>query len=91
MPKEVVYAEQHSFEDGKEDPYVPIAEVRWNREGGYVQLVTKATDPNDGRVAGDSRETHITDGFYIDLDRNSINNLIRHLRRARDQAFGRDE
>lgn len=31
------------------------------------------------------------DGFYVQLDRPGINDLIRKLRRARDQAFGRDE
>jgi hypothetical protein len=86
MPKEVIFGEQTP-----EDTMVPIAEVRWNREGGGVQLVTKATDPHDGRVAGDSSETHVTDGFHVDLDRSSINKLIRNLRRARDQAFGKDE
>lgn len=30
-------------------------------------------------------------GFYVELDRGGINDLIRILRRARDQAFGRDE
>lgn len=33
----------------------------------------------------------VADGFYVQLDRRGINDLIRHLRRARDQAFGRDE
>lgn len=30
-------------------------------------------------------------GHYVQLDRKGINQLIRVLRRARDQAFGRDE
>lgn len=30
-------------------------------------------------------------GWYVDLGRREINELIRVLRRARDQAFGRDE
>lgn len=30
-------------------------------------------------------------GHYIQLDRRGINDLIRKLRRARDQSFGRDE
>lgn len=29
-------------------------------------------------------------GFYVDLDRAGINRLIRNLRRARDQSFGKD-
>ncbi len=31
------------------------------------------------------------DGYYVTMGRGEINALIRHLRRARDQAFGRDE
>lgn len=31
------------------------------------------------------------DGFYVTMDRDGINRLIRNLRRARDQAYGRDE
>lgn len=86
MPKEIVYGEQLVV-----DNIVPIIEVRWNREGAFVQVVSKATSPDDGRVAGDSTETVVSDGFFVDLSRASINDLIRHLRRARDQAFGRDE
>lgn len=33
----------------------------------------------------------VADGFYVQLDRRGINDLIRHLRRSRDAAFGRDE
>lgn len=72
-------------------PRVPIVDVLWNREGGMVQVVTKATDADGGRWAADSPETHFTDGMYVDLDRAGINRLIRNLRRARDNAFGRDE
>lgn len=31
------------------------------------------------------------DGIWMTLDRRQINTLIRHLRRARDEAYGRDE
>lgn len=30
-------------------------------------------------------------GFFVDVDRRGINAMIRHLRRARDQAYGVDE
>jgi hypothetical protein len=45
------------------------------------------------RSADDGRDVIFTaqDGWFIDLDRRGINQLIRNLRRARDQAFGRDE
>lgn len=92
MPKEAVYGEQHQPEgDNPQTNVVPIVEVRWGREGQYVQVVSKATDTHDGRAAGDSTETHYTDGYHVDLNRVGINDLIRHLRKARDQAFGRDE
>ncbi len=31
------------------------------------------------------------DGWHVDLHRDQVNDLIRVLRRARDQTFGRDE
>lgn len=97
MPAEKVEGIQHHTmpsPDGEvliSDPLVPIVDVRWNREGEYVQIVTKATDAFGGRLMGDIPETHVSDGYYVELDRKRINDLIRNLRRARDQAFGRDE
>jgi hypothetical protein len=92
MPKEVVYGDHLPF--GEDDPGVSIVEVRWSRESGDVQVATKAvsridhgplveTGPGDG--------IHYTAGFHVQLGRSGINDLIRYLRRARDQAFGRDE
>lgn len=90
MPKETVYGEQIvPMDEQGGTPSVPIVEVRWAREG-TVQVVTKATDPHEGRLVDDDG-VHYTDGFHVDLDRAGINALIRYLRRARDQAFGRDE
>jgi len=93
MPKESVYGEQFPNLETEPDPnpMVPLVDVLWGKETGAVQIVTKATDPHGGRWAGDNPETHFTDGLFVDLDRKSINQLIRNLRRARDQAFGRDE
>lgn len=88
MPAEKVYGEQRSQKEVP--PMVPIVDVRWNREGGYVQIVTKVEDPFGGRFS-DDEGIHYTDGMYVDLGRKEINQLIRNLRRARDQAFGRDE
>lgn len=91
MPAEKVYGCQTVSDDQDKPKMVPLVDVRWNREGGYVQIVTKAQDPYGGRFAGDDPETHFTDGMYVDLGRYEINQLIRNLRRARDQAFGKDE
>jgi hypothetical protein len=94
MPAEKVYGAQlpaMSDRDGTQEqpPIVPIVDVRWNRQG-TVQVVSKAEDPLGGRATDEEGVSYL-DGFYVDLEREAINKLIRNLRRARDQAFGRDE
>ena len=55
-------------------------ELKWNREQ-YVQIATVNTgEPQLAEVRG----------WFADLDRAGINQLIRALRKARDQAFGSD-
>jgi hypothetical protein len=65
-----------------------------NRE--YVDLsMTPVSDEAHGEAKTDAvpteRLVHAWDGQYVDLDRGQINELIRNLRRARDQAYGHDE
>lgn len=61
-----------------------MVRVGWNHHGG-VQL-----------GAGVGREFTFTDGpdrysdLWVNLNRQGCNELIRHLRRARDAAFGAD-
>ena len=61
--------------------------VGWSRKdsGGHVQLAT--IRDRDNPESGDDP----ANGLYMTMDRESINAVIRVLRRARDQAFGRDE
>jgi hypothetical protein len=81
MPKEVVIDSSGFNEEWSRGLR---AEVRWSREAEYVQLGTVADEaPKPQGLGGE--------GWQVSLDRRSINELIRHLRRARDQAFGRDE
>lgn len=87
MPKEIVYGEMRVPAELGEKP---VVEVGWNREHGSVQIVSKVLSAIGGRFVEDEG-IHYTDGMYVDLDRRGINDLIRHLRRARDSAFGRDE
>lgn len=92
MPAQKVYGLQHAPSDDEDYvPQVPIVDVRWGRDDNFIQIVTKATTADGGRFAENLSEHDVTDGFYVDLDRNAVNSLIRNLRRARDQAFGRDE
>lgn len=65
-----------------------IAEVRWNKEAGHVQVVTRK---KGYEVCPFGEEASYAYGMYITLERQEINDLIRILRKARDQAFGRDE
>lgn len=56
--------------------------VVWHDDLDHVQVCTLTRQA----------VTHETiDSSYIDLDRRGINDLIRHLKRARDKAYGRDE
>lgn len=103
MPKEVVYGQGLPYgTPEKPGPARSIVEVGWH-PGSHVQVATRCVRADDGMVyeaqpgepgadedlAGQSiPRTH---GFYVDLDRQGINLLIRNLRLARDKAFGRDE
>lgn len=88
MPKEIIAERPIYFEDvdGNEDlesGTQGLVEISWNSEAEHVQLVTYER----AMVTYD----RTFEGRYVTMDRYMINQLIRHLRRARDQAFGRDE
>lgn len=56
-------------------------EVTWGRDSGSVQIAT--TNQTIDHFA-------LERGWFKDLNRDEINRLITVLRRARDQAFGKD-
>lgn len=81
MPKEII----HDPTIYQGDNSSPLAvEVHWGANTwvqlGSINLVEKDKDPY-GPLSG----------FYVDLDRNMINKLIKVLRRARDYAYGADQ
>lgn len=81
MPKEYVYSTLFVPESKDHPAPEPFrARVSWGRDEGDIQIAT--VDENDGNDGS---------GFFVDLDRHGINSLIRILRKARDQACGRDE
>lgn len=85
MPKEVVHnSEQYS---GDYPTQNCIAEVRWSRDSEYVQVATVLVELADHSPV----RREVEGGWYLNLSRTGINDLIRHLRRARDQAFGKDQ
>ncbi len=74
--------------------------VAWGRDTN-VQVATAANDADkrlrewtevaDGAETQPGTSFRLFDGWHVDLTRQQVNDLIRVLRRARDQAFGRDE
>jgi hypothetical protein len=89
MPREYVYGPAAYPDEqgvtGENENYRIAVSLGWSRQdaGGYVQLGTIRN--------GKEHSFDPADGLYADLDREGINDLIRLMRRARDQAFGRDE
>lgn len=79
MPKEKVFDIHNDAE---------FVAVGWSRDG-YVQIAT--VNPLGEISMQGNRIDDIDPGWFIDMDRRSINDLIRLLRNARDAAFGRDE
>jgi len=89
MPREYVYSEAWRAAEqgitGVNTEFQMAASVGWSKEenGGYVQLATIRN--------GSEHSFDPCDGLYMTMDRRQINELIRLLRKARDQAYGRDE
>lgn len=84
MPKE--YVDDTVGHLDKDSPFPFRVEVTWGRDNGFISIAT--VDPNVVGDAADTREA----GLHVHLgERRDVNKLIRDLRRARDQAFGRDE
>lgn len=90
MPKEFINCEDYGREvtfigpsGEREAGAMPTVAgcVVWNKEVGHVavRIVDRQKDP-DGFEA-----------LNLNLDREGINRMIRFLRKARDDAFGRDE
>lgn len=91
MPKEKVAGVEAFLEVGEEtsEEGYPLVEVRWNRwPDSYVSVVTRLSNCE---VPPPGEDILASYGFHVQLNRDGINEVIRKLRRARDQAFGRDE
>jgi hypothetical protein len=91
MPKELVYSDTYPY--STTEPARSVVDIRWSRESSHVQIATRCVDASTEATYKNEEFSTLSaaDGWYLDLDRRAINELIRKLRRARDQAFGRDE
>ena len=91
MPKVYVEGLHDYYETEDADPDKSVICVRWGRETGDVQVVTRLRDAEVFFSEDSDAVIPAKYGWHVELDRRGINELIRNLRRARDQAFGRDE
>ncbi len=80
MPRE--YIENDTRQGGDNSNHV---EVQWARDK-FAQIGSI----RKGDVGNTDTPARMSEGFYVNLDRSRINQLIRLLRKARDQAFGPD-
>jgi hypothetical protein len=101
MPKELIFGSDLPYTEVSSAH--SVIGVHWGNEmDDYLQVSTQLVN-DDGKYADGYGAVHVAEGaeaerrhlwgqgFYVNLDRKGVNALIRHLRRARDQAFGRDE
>ncbi len=85
MPKTNIYPPRT-----QPDEATVRVEVGWHNGG--VQIATTAlVNPTTLTLSDTVAEPAWKSDSYVDLDRHSINTLIRALREARDKAYGRDE
>lgn len=82
MPKESIHNK-----DGK-------TTIQWGKDS-YVSIGVEKPDSSNITIANSSDGLKIQEAemrsLWTDLDRKGINDLIRILRRARNQAYGVDE
>lgn len=99
MPKEYLITDDERRRADEFGGPRTAVRVGWERDG-WVQIGTvlkalldgnpRPVDPDSSDV-GPAPAVFADEGQFVDLDRKTLNNLIRTLRRARDQAYGRDE
>jgi hypothetical protein len=97
MPKEKLQDESGILAQvvWSHDQYVQIATLSTNPKD-FVLWCRNIVEQYDAHEAAQAKgkDSYFADeslGMFWSPNRYQINDLIRHLRRARDQAFGRDE
>ena len=94
MPKEVIVLHRNVF--GPDSAATSLLEVRFGKSG-FVEVglrTVHAADHTDYVPTEDEKpgnDGKPLRGHYSSMERDQINDLIRHLRRARNYAFGGDE
>ncbi len=81
MPKEKIYDEASMYD----------MEVGWSRDNVQVGVTTREGIPLVEQLAQDIDDPAKFTGVWGTLDRAGCNRMIKMLRKARDEAFGKDE
>jgi hypothetical protein len=85
MPKELIRDHYYDHDsDAVSEGSQSALKIGWSKEAGHVEVATVAPD---GMALEPTPEGN---GWFVQLDRAGINRAIRTLRKARDDAFGRD-
>ena len=73
------------------DEFLPLVQVHWQPED-HVQFSVQVDKAALRRAVEENDDDSSTVGFFTEtLSRQELNNAIKVLRRARNQAFGADE
>lgn len=93
MPKEMVRSQYNYSEPRTSDDKTPLVRlgvhVGWTKAERYVDGMGAPVEISCELIYAD--HTTRDGGPSVPLSRSDLNNLIRVLRKARDQAYGRDE
>lgn len=97
MPKQVIYSDRSIFALDRDENEIPVGEsgVDGPVKGPYFQDGvhigwSKGQDVEIGVARYETSQEVTEKGFFTTVDRAGINRIIRALRQARDDAFGKD-
>lgn len=88
MPKEYIITEHDERKANEQGGQVLAIRVGWDK-GVLPQLATVLKGAVEG--SPDKTLVEVDQGWFIDLDRDTIQALIKSLRKARRVAFGADK
>ncbi len=81
MPRETVYDQATLYD----------VEIGWSSDSVQIGIQSHDREPLVKHLAQDAADPAMFTSLWGNLDRAGCNRMIKLLRRARDEAFGRDE
>lgn len=99
MPKEVIYSDdgpylmvpgEGEYPEGSPESLAAAGRGEWQQRGIVIRW-SKEGFVEIGASSFDIAEGEVRDGTFMTLDRAGLNRLISMVRRARSQAYGKDQ